>query len=180
MKFLNFIRNHALAIVTIIWAILVLCIVLFSEPKVVYIEAEPQVVTVTEFVEVEVPVEPENTAYYKGISLTENEMLMVCKMVCAEAGNQTPVGKRAVIEVIFNRMLDDRWPDTAEGVLTQKGQFTNSSRISDEWALEQIEHVQAVLNEDTTILGGDCVYFATRKEANGSHYVQIGDHYFAY
>lgn len=184
IKLLNYLKNHAFAIAVIIWALFMIWVIFVAEPRTVYIETEPKIVTVTETIEVEVPVEvpvrSENNAYYKGITLTDEQMLMVCKEVCAEAGNQPAVGKRAVIEVFFNRLLSDQWPDTIEGVLTQKGQFTGTSHISDEWAMEQVEHVEAVLNEETTILGGNCVYFATRKNANGTHYIQIGDHYFAY
>lgn len=184
IKLLNYLRAHPFGVAIAVWAIFVTCILLFAEPKTVYIETEPEIVTVTETIEVkvpvEVPVETENKAYYKDITLTDKQMLMVCKMVCAEAGNQSPVGKRAVIEVIFNRLRSERWPNTIEGVLTQQGQFTSTGHIGDEWAMEQVEHVQAVLTEETPILGGDCVYFATRKNANGTHYVQIGAHYFAY
>ena len=184
MKFPNVIKNRPFTFAAIVWAVFITCVILFAEPKTVYIEAEPEVITVTETVEVEVPVEvlvePENTAYYKDIHLTESQYLMVGKMVHAEAGNQTPVGKRAVVEVIFNRYLSERWPDTIEGVLNQQGQFTSTKHVSDEQARAQFEHIEAVLNEETPILDGQCVYFATRKNANGTHYVQIGAHYFAH
>ena len=40
-----------------------------------------------------------------------------------EAGNQSVEGKRAVIEVILNRVKTDVWPDTVELVLSQPRQF---------------------------------------------------------
>lgn len=180
IKLLNFLRCHAFAVSVVIWAVFASCIILFAPPRTIYIEAEPQTEVIHIVETVEVPVTPESTAYYKEISLTEDEYLAVAKMVYAEAGNQPAVGKRAVVEVIFNRVLGDRWPDTIDGVLTQKGQFTSTKSVSAEQATAQFEHIDAVLNEEVPILRGDCVYFATRKNANGSHYIQIGDHYFAY
>lgn len=181
IKILNFCKRHAFTIATLLWAALVIYIILFAEPRTVYIEAEPETITIIETIEI--PVETaiiENTAYYKEISLTDEQYLMIGKIVYAEAGNQPAVGKRAVVEVIFNRLLSDQWPDTVEGVLTQKGQFTNISKVTEEQATAQFEHIEAVLQESATILRDDCVYFATRKNANGTHYIQIGDHYFAY
>lgn len=180
IRLLNFLKRHSFAAAVIIWALFVTYIIFFAEPRTVYIESEqtPEIIVVTETIEV--PVEVENTAYYKEISLTDEQYMMVGKMVYAEAGNQPAVGKRAVIEVIFNRVLSEQWPDTVEDVLTQKGQFTNARSVTEEQALAQYEHIDAVLNEEVPILRGDCVYFATRKNANGSHYIQIGEHYFSY
>lgn len=167
-----------------IWALFVTYIVFLAKPQVVYIEADPEIIyeTVTEYVEVEVevPVELETTAYYRDIQMTEEEWLMLCQVVEVEAGNQPAVGKRAVIEVVFNRVKSDEWPNTVKEVLTQKGQFAKFSNVDEETAWEHTGHIVAVLQEEVTTLNGDCVYFATRKNANGTHYIQIGAHYFAY
>lgn len=186
IKVLNFLRIHAFGVAVVIWALFVTYIVFLAKPQVVYIESEPEIIveTVTEYVEVEVevkvPVEVETTAYYRDIQMTEEEWLMLGQVVHVEAGNQPSVGKRAVIEVIFNRVKSADWPDTVAEVLTQKGQFTKFSHVDEEIAWENTGLIVEVLQEEVTILRGDCVYFATRKNANGSHYIQIGDHYFAY
>lgn len=181
---LNFLRTHLFRIAIIIWALFITYIVFLAKPQVVYVEAEPEIVyeTVTEYVEVEVevPVELETTAYYKDIHLTEEEWTMLGQVIEVEAGNQPAVGKRAVVEVILNRVKSDEWPNTVKEVLTQKGQFAKFSHIDQETAWENVGHIVAVMQEEVTILREDCVYFATRKNANGSHYVQIGAHYFAY
>ena len=49
---------------------------------------------------------------------------MVAACVEAEAGNQDMYGKRLVVDVIFNRVDDPRFPNTIEGVISQKGQFS--------------------------------------------------------
>lgn len=50
------------------------------------------------------------------------EILATC--VEAEAGNQDIKGKRLVADVILNRVESPRFPDTIEGVISQKYQFT--------------------------------------------------------
>lgn len=128
-----------------------------------------------------VPVPAENTAYYKEITLTDDEWLMLGREIVAETGNQTDLGKRAVLEVIFNRVLDERFPDTVAGVLTQTNprQFTDASWVDEETAMAQYPVIEAVLREKDPILRDDVVYFATYK-ANGTFYEQIGAHYFCY
>lgn len=138
------------------------------EPAIIY---EPVLIPVE--------IEPENTAYYKEITLTDEEWLLLGRMIYAEAGNQTDTGKRAVVEVIFNRLLDERFPDTLEGVVNAPGQFTDASWVDEDRAKEQYSVIEAVLREDDPILRGDVVYFATYK-ANGTFYEQIGAHYFCY
>lgn len=184
IKFLAYIKKHIVVIAAIVWAVLVIGIAMMlsgnrKEPE-VQVTPEPEIITIVETVEV--IVEPESRAYYKDISLTDEEMMLVGKIVEAEAGNQTSVGKRAIVEIIFNRMLSDNWPNTAADVITQTNprQFTEFNHISNEAARANFEYIEAVLREETPILRGDVVYFATYKNANGTHYIQIGDHYFAY
>ena len=138
---------------------------------------EPEVITIYE--ELLVPVPPENAAYYKDITLTDDEWLLLGQKIYAEAGNQTDLGKRAVVEVVLNRCLDPRFPDTVAEVLLAPGQFTSSNWVDEETAKAQYPIIEAVLREEDPILRGDVVYFATYK-ANGTFYEQIGAHYFCY
>lgn len=55
--------------------------------------------------------------------LNEEEKIMICQITFREAGNQPVEGKRAVIEVILNRVNSEYWPDTVEDVLSQNRQF---------------------------------------------------------
>ena len=50
------------------------------------------------------------------------ELLALC--IEAEAGNQDLKGKRLVCDVILNRVDSDRFPDTIEGVITEKYHFS--------------------------------------------------------
>lgn len=55
--------------------------------------------------------------------LNKEEKIMICQITFREAGNQPVEGKRAVIEVILNRVNSEYWPDTVEDVLSQNRQF---------------------------------------------------------
>ena len=125
------------------------------------------------------PLPVETTAYYKDISLTDEEWFLLGQVIYAESGNQTDAGKRAVVEVVFNRCLDPRFPNTVSGVLLAPHQFTDASWVDRETAIAQYHIIEAVLREADPILRGDVVYFATYK-ANGTFYEQIGAHYFCY
>lgn len=57
-----------------------------------------------------------------GFTAEENEMLM--RIAMAEAEGEGIKGKAMVIAVVLNRVKDSRFPDTIEGVIFQKGQFS--------------------------------------------------------
>ena len=56
--------------------------------------------------------------------LTDYEKDLICRIAWLEAGNQSMEGKRAVVEVILNRLMDPIWPSTIEGVLSAPNQFS--------------------------------------------------------
>ena len=107
------------------------------------------------------------------------EILACC--VEAEAGNQDLYGKRLVADVILNRVDSDRFPDTIEGVVSQKYHFTTfwdgtMARIvpSD----ETFEAVQMELEQRTD----SQILFFTSGDYN-TYCVpayKYGDHYFGY
>ena len=57
-----------------------------------------------------------------GITYDEAQMLM--KIAMAEAESDGVEGKAMVMAVILNRVNDDRFPDSIEGVIYQDGQFS--------------------------------------------------------
>lgn len=167
-------------IAVIVWALYTVAILLFANrPTDAAQDHQPELEVITIYEEVLVHVPPENTAYYKDIALTDDEWLLLGQKIYAEAGNQTDLGKRAVVEVVLNRCLDPRFPDTVTEVLLAPGQFTSSNWVDEETAKAQYPIIEAVLREEDPILRSDVVYFATYK-ANGTFYEQIGSHYFCY
>lgn len=111
-------------------------------------------------------------AYYD-----ELELLACC--VEAEAGNQSVLGKRLVVDVILNRVEDPDFPDTIEGVITQEGQFTTWSNGAIGRVSPSADTYEAVKLELAGRLCRDIYYFtAGGYGAYGSPWEQVGDHYF--
>lgn len=57
-------------------------------------------------------------------TLTDEEILLMQKVVSAESRGESPEAQYTVACVILNRMESPIFPDTLEGVVRQSGQFT--------------------------------------------------------
>ena len=130
----------------------------------------------------ELPINDESSTQneYSGISISDSEMEELKRIVAAEAQTQSLEGREAVVEVIFNRVLSDEWPNTVHGVLSQKGQFAtwrlrNQSWVVPDAATAAIEHV--LENGRTVLPDTGYVYFDT-KGKNGKGHIRIQDHWF--
>ncbi len=55
---------------------------------------------------------------------TDKELKMMSAIIFCEAGNQSMAGMEAVGIVVMNRKRSNDFPNSIEGVLKQKGQFT--------------------------------------------------------
>ena len=122
--------------------------------------------------------EPVNN--YAIIDMTDEERDLLARILALEAHDQPDVGQRAVVEVVFNRILTG-WASTVKGVLLQSGQFSTVKYLDKPYALpdgNEYKNIDYVLSRGSTILPPDYVYFATY-EANGKDFLQIQDHYFA-
>lgn len=63
-------------------------------------------------------------AMTRTIALTDSDRLILNQIVEAEAGNQGFWGKVYVANVILNRMLSDKFPDTVKEIVYSSGQFS--------------------------------------------------------
>ena len=115
-------------------------------------------------------------------NLTEYETLILCQIVVKECIDEPLDGQRAVIEVIFNRVLSTLHPNTVEKVLSQKGQFSTwpYRNYAKEKDIETIKGVlQIVHDSDYVILPNlDYIYFSTKKQKYAKNYVTIQGHNF--
>lgn len=103
-------------------------------------------------------------------SLTPYERELICRIATLEAGNQCIEGQRAVIEVILNRIIGPKWPNTVEGVLSAPRQFS-TWKYRHKVTTEQIYHMNNVLTlmscSDKTILpDNNYVYFNCKARKN--------------
>lgn len=106
--------------------------------------------------------------------LTLDEMELLAKLVHAEAGNQDQVGKRLVVDVVLNRMLDKSFPDTIGGVIYQVGQFTRPATFYTE------SDMQAVIDECEKRIDTEILWFRTGNYHNvGVPAYLHGAHYFS-
>lgn len=111
-------------------------------------------------------------------TLTDNEKYLIYQITFLEAGNQSMEGQRAVVEVILNRVLSDKYPDTVEGVLSQSGQFTTWSYYNSKSHNEEQEEALQLVYEEKPVLTLDYLMFSRGKFSWGRNYIKIGDHWF--
>lgn len=110
----------------------------------------------------------------------EAEIHYLARCVEAEAGNQGLLGKRYVVDVILNRVDDERFPDTIRGVIDEKNQFevTSNGMIESVYPTEEtMRAIELEMNERT-----DCeiLYFRTEHyHSFGTPCFQYNDHYFS-
>ncbi len=121
-----------------------------------------------------------NTNEYSSISMTEEEYELLRRIVAAEAQTQSLEGRKAVVEVIFNRVLSEKYPSSIYGVLSQKGQFATWKMRNAKWVEPKYadKAIAEVLEQGRTVLPSTkYVYFDT-KGRNGKAHIKIGAHYF--
>lgn len=117
-----------------------------------------------------------------GISLTQQEIDLLARIVWLEAGGEPVEGQEAVVEVIFNRIASDLYPDTLYDVLSQKNpvQFCSwKSRESAKPTEKEYRSIEQVLSGNTSILRNDTLYFS-RKALTPRLDQRIGGHSFCY
>ena len=114
------------------------------------------------------------------IELTDNEIDILAKILFLEAHCEPEDGMLAVIEVIFNRMTNDEFPNTLEEVLSQSNpvQFTSWKNIElAEPTVKEYRLIIAALNGEQEVLTNDYVYFGRSKQNNNDP-ILIGKHWF--
>lgn len=150
--------------------------------------AEPEIIVempvVLTIPESEPEPEPE-PAIYADFELTGYERGLLAMVVYREARGEPEEGRRAVVEVILNRVRSPLFPNTIDGVVYQSnpvqfacaGALTTAS-IKELGALSVcFDTVDAVLAETEPTLNWDALYFSTRKPSS-AEYMKIGNHYF--
>lgn len=112
----------------------------------------------------------------------QSDVDLLATLVRAEAGNQPLDGKRAVVDVVLNRVDNSHFPNTIKGVIYQEGQFKcitdgNFARALSTKDESDYEAVRLELADRTDY---DIIYFQTDYYSEyGTPAYIIGDHYFA-
>lgn len=144
-------------------------------------ELEQPVVVVTEVT----PEEPDvPDGRYDSIALTDDEYDLLALCVYHEARGESFEGQRAVAEVVLNRVLNAKFPDSVTEVLYQKGQFSTASMLNLNTARDHdslsaaYDAVDYVLEETDYVFDSNVGYFRTTPYKSCS-YEKLGNHYFA-
>lgn len=117
---------------------------------------------------------------YASVNVSAADRDLIAKILYLEANNQSTVGQQAVVEVILNRVINSRFPNTVQGVIYQRGQFTSVGALGRaKPSARTYEIVDQVLAGETNVLPTNVVYFS-RGKANNRPYQKIGDHWFCY
>ena len=117
---------------------------------------------------------------YNGYTLTGEDIYTLACFVWAEARNEPPIVQQAVAEVVLNRMMEEKYPNTVREVIMQTEFYRAApamARIS-EPEQDQYIAVDAAMY-GPYILPEDVVFFATFK-TNENVWGQIGGHIFCY
>ena len=148
-----------------------------NQPTPTTITPEPTVIIEEHVVEVETGIIP----YQNDIAQTasDEDIYILGCVIRAEAGNQSFVGQKAVAEVILNRVMSPKFPNTIKEVVYQKGQFSTASVLHKYPPTDmQYQVIESVFQENEPALPSDVYFFATYPFREV--YEQIGDHYFCY
>lgn len=110
----------------------------------------------------------------------QSQVKLLAALIYCEAGNQPYAGKVAVGAVVLNRVESSRFPNTLEGVVYQRGQFTpaRTGKLARVLASGNIpnacyEAAYDALNGSDPVNGA--LFFNSRR---GSY--KLGDHYFSW
>lgn len=124
--------------------------------------------------------------------LTTDEVDMIERLVWAEAGTEDETGRNAVRGVILNRLSSDRFPNTVEEVINQRGQFEPISKYGSTGKIpvppEDLENGKYEFNEYLNVgedASGGRTFFVNKNIAakrgtdfNGTKPLTIGRHTF--
>lgn len=116
---------------------------------------------------------------YPDLSLSDADVEMLAKLVCAEADGEPFEGQQAVAEVILNRVAASNFPSTVTGVIKAPDQFRAASQLY----RAKPTHVQyeAVRRawKGPYVLDKDVVFFSTGA-VNKNVWGTIGNHTFCH
>lgn len=113
-------------------------------------------------------------------SVSNAEINLLALLTDAEAGNQSKLGQRLVIDTVLNRVDDEHFPDTITAVIYQRNQFSpvQSGSI---WRRQVKPEIVKLIREELEHRTCDKVVFFRMREYGpyGSPLFRVGDHYFS-
>lgn len=110
----------------------------------------------------------------------ENDIYILAKITMAEAGNQSELGKRLVIDTVLNRVESPTFPNSIEGVVFQSGQFSPIRDGGYAKAYVDEDICRLIYEELDSRTDTNVLYFNARHFSKyGTPYLVEGAHYFS-
>lgn len=105
---------------------------------------------------------------------------LMARCVEAEAGNQSILGKRLVVDTILNRVNSPIFPATVKEVIYQPGQFSVAHNGQIDKVTPTAETYNAIALEFISRVSEEVIYFQPGGyPAYGEAWERVGDHYFS-
>lgn len=107
----------------------------------------------------------QKTNRYEGYTLTEEDIYMLACFVYAEARNESPEVKQAVAEVVLNRVMSDKYPNTVRKAINQTEFYRAAPAMKavGEPGLDQYIAVDAAMYGPYVLPEDICFYSAWEK-----------------
>ena len=102
------------------------------------------------------------------------DVIIIGKVTQHEAGNQSELGKRLVIDTILNRVESPEFPNTVIDVVNQPGQYCSPSKYPPD-GIYQLVAEEMINRTDDRVLW----YRTKRYHSYGDPIIQEGAHYFS-
>lgn len=113
---------------------------------------------------------------------TEDDILLA-RLIYAEASSTSEDDMYAVGTVVMNRVADKRFPNTLEGVIYQKGQysctFNEGNKKFNSEPPERLKEIAREILDGKRTLPENVIFQAQFKQGKGV-YKKIGVHYYCY
>lgn len=146
----------------------------------IYVEEEDATLIEKEPTEPETPPEEPDIPEEEVCPFDEDEIKLIAKLVEAEAGNQSELGKRLVIDTVLNRVDHPNFPDTVNAVVYQPYQYSPATSGAIDLYTATEENIRLVEEEIERRTESEVVYFqGGGYPSYGVPLYCIGDHYFS-
>ena len=146
--------------------------IVYHEIEVPYeVQAEP--IYIKQYIEVVA----HNENRYSGIEISDEDRELMAAIVYHEARGECFAGQRMVAEVILNRVLSDKFPDTISGVVYQKNQFVSAAYVSSAHPNETQRAAVSAAIAETPITDADVLFFR-QGPYHDRIFARIGGHIF--
>lgn len=129
-----------------------------------------------------------NDYFSSGGGFSADELLLIAQVVQEEAKGTDVEARAAVANIIYNRLNSSKFPNSVEGVLFQKNQFTvtrNEEKLRAVMPISKtVEAVNQIFIGGDMILPDDVLYFRSSKKGTSwdkrVYYATYGGNSFFY